>query len=41
MRRPEASAEGSPLGDAVPNEVRGNAVPSEARDARLALGGTK
>jgi hypothetical protein len=38
---PEASAEGSPPGDPVPNEVRGNAVPNEVRDARLALRRTK
>jgi hypothetical protein len=30
--------EGSPPGDAVPNEVRGDAVPNEVRDARLTLG---
>jgi len=36
----EASAEGSlPPGDAVPNEVRRDAVPSEARDASLLSAG--
>jgi hypothetical protein len=37
---PRAQARGL-LRDAFPNEVRGDAVPSEARDARLALGRTK
>jgi hypothetical protein len=48
--RPEASAEGSPPGDAVPDEVRGDAVPdevrvdavpNEVRDASLSLGRTR
>jgi len=38
---PRSVSEGYPPGDAVPNEVREDAVPSEARDASLSLGRTK
>jgi len=42
-RKPRGLLLGTPFRpwDAVPNEVRKDAVPSEARDASLSLGTTK